>query len=61
MASASEITADEVRENKNGAWKKQAVMDKLKEMEIDFDAKDKVGNLREQLAKALEAAATPNG
>ena len=61
MASASEITADEVRENKNGTWKKQAVMDKLKELRLDFDEKDRVADLREQLAKALEAAATPNG
>ena len=61
MASASEITADEVRENKNGAWKKQAVMDKMREMDIAFNDKDRVADLRDQLAKALEATATPNG
>ena len=61
MASASEITADEVRENKNGTWKKQAVMDKMREMNIVFNDKDRVADLREQLAKALEATDTPNG
>ena len=59
MSATSEITAGEVRENKNGVWKKQAIMDTLNKMKIDFDRKDKVGDLREQLAKALEAAAEP--
>ena len=61
MSATSEITAGEVRENKNGGWKKQAIMDTLNKMKIDFDRKDKVGDLREQLAKALEAAAEPQG
>ena len=61
MSTTPEITADEVRENKNGVWKKQAIMDTLNKMKIDFDAKDKVGDLREQLAKALEAAAKSKG
>ena len=61
MSTTPEITADEVRENKNGVWKKQAIMYTLNKMKIDFDAKDKVGDLREQLAKALEAAAKPKG
>ena len=61
MSATSEITAGEVRENKNGGWKKQAIMDTLNKMKIDFDPKDRVGDLREQLAKALEAAAEPQG
>ena len=61
MSATSEITAGEVRENKNGGWKKQAIMDTLNKMKIDFDRKDKVGDLREQLAKALEAAVEPQG
>ena len=36
-------------------------MDKLDEIEIDFEATGKVGDLREQLAEALEAAAAPKG
>ena len=61
MSATSEITAGEVRENKNGGWKKQAIMDTLNKMKIDFDPKDRVGNLREQLAKALEATAETQG
>ena len=61
MSTTPEITADEVRGNKNGVLKKQAIMGTLNKMKIDFDAKDKVGDLREQLAKALEAAAKPKG
>ena len=61
MSATSEITAGEVRENKNGGWKKQAIMDTLNKMKIDFDPKDRVGDLREQLAKALEAAVEPQG
>ena len=61
MSATSEIAAGEVRENKNGVWKKQAIMDTLNKMKINFDPKDKVGDLREQLAKALEAAAEPQG
>ena len=61
MSATSEITAGEVRKNKNGVWKKQAIMDTLNKMKIDFDPKDRVGDLREQLAKALEATAEPQG
>ena len=61
MSATSEITAGEVRENKNGGWKKQAIMDTLNKMKIDFDPKDRVGDLREQLAKALEATAETQG
>ena len=61
MSTTPEITADEVRENKNGGWKKQAIMDTLNKMKIDFDPKDRVGDLREQLAKALEATAETQG
>ena len=58
MSATSEITAGEVRENKNGGWKKQAIMDTLNEMKIDFDPKDRVGDLREQLAYIFSISPT---